>query len=712
MSDTQPIPSELAGDRAVVLVGNPNVGKSVVFSYLTGRYAWVSNYPGTTVEVTRGKLLHDGGRTVVDTPGINSLHPQSVDERVTRDILITTVNRHVIQVADAKNLRRGLTITTQLAELGLPVILELNLMDEARRRGIGVSGKTLSERIGIPVVETVAIEKKGLSNLEKALDSEPRVPEIRVDYPPAIEQAVAEISSILPDIPVAKRGASLMFLADPIEASSTFENRIGSGLSERAKRVALDLQSKYSHPLSYIIGVSRSKVVDRLLDTVYLKDPSALGAQAQKRGRLKSLYAAGFCTVAAGALYSLAGRDGLSQWGLHPLLLHMIGIFVFFAAVPYAVFARLSTHFIWGVLVLAEVLYLMYAFVGVFGAGALVDFLENSVFNGILVPAFSRGLDAVVPVAFVHDFFVGEYGLVSMGLTYSIAIVLPIVTTFFIAFGVLEDSGYLPRLSVMADRAMRRMGLNGKAVLPMVLGLGCDTMATLTTRILESKKERTIATLLLALAIPCSAQLGVIMAMAAQSSIACVATVFGVVGLQLFLVGSISNRLIKGRTADFIVELPPFRVPQLGNIWLKTLHRLAWFLKEAVPLFVVGTVVLFVLDRFGGIRAMERVARPVIDGLLGLPMETTVAFIVGFFRRDYGAAGLYDLFSRGLLDSNQVAVSMVVITLFVPCIANFFVMIRERGMRTAFLMLAFILPFSILVGALLSAFLRATGIEL
>jgi ferrous iron transport protein B len=170
--------------------------------------------------------------------------------------------------------------------------------------------------------------------------------------------------------------------------------------------------------------------------------------------------------------------------------------------------------------------------------------------------------------------------------------------------------------------------------------------------------------------------------------------------------------LIKGRTADFIVELPPFRVPQLGNIWLKTLHRLAWFLKEAVPLFVVGTVVLFVLDRFGGIRAMERVARPVIDGLLGLPMETTVAFIVGFFRRDYGAAGLYDLFSRGLLDSNQVAVSMVVITLFVPCIANFFVMIRERGMRTAFLMLAFILPFSILVGALLNAFLRATGIEL
>ncbi len=712
MSDHTSVTTELAVDRAVILVGNPNVGKSVVFSYLTGRYAWVSNYPGTTVEVTRGKLLHDGGRTVIDTPGINSLHPQSVDERVTRDILLSPFERHVLQIADAKNLRRGLTITTQLAEMGLPVILELNLMDEARRRGISVSGKTLSEKIGIPVVETVAIEKKGLSGIEKALDAEPRVPNIRVEYPQPIEEAIAEISSILPDIAVDRRGASLMFLADPIEACSSLEGLVGRDISERAKRIALDLQSKFSHPLSYIIGVSRSKVVDHLLDAVYLKDASAVGSEAEKRGRLKCLYAAGFFGVAAALLYSLASVSSLSTWGLHPLLLHLVGVFIFFALVPYAVFARMSTHFIWGVFFLAEVLYLMYAFVGVFGAGALVNFLENTVFKGFLVPVFSRWLDSLVPVAFVHDLFVGQYGLVSMGITYSIAIVLPIVTTFFIAFGVLEDSGYLPRLSVMADRAMRRMGLNGKAVLPMVLGLGCDTMATLTTRILESKKERTIATLLLALAIPCSAQLGVIMAMAAKSSVACVLTVFGVVGIQLFLVGSISNRLIKGRTTDFIVELPPFRVPQLGNIWLKTVHRVAWFLKEAVPLFVIGTVILFALDRVGGIRVMERVARPVIEGLLGLPVESTVAFIVGFFRRDYGAAGLYDLFSRGRLTTNQVAVSMVVITLFVPCIANFFVMIKERGIRSAFAMLAFILPFAVLVGAILNAFLRATGIQL
>jgi ferrous iron transport protein B len=299
-----------------------------------------------------------------------------------------------------------------------------------------------------------------------------------------------------------------------------------------------------------------------------------------------------------------------------------------------------------------------------------------------------------------------------MGLTYAIAIVLPIVLTFFIAFGILEDTGYLPRLSVIADRAMRRMGLNGKAVLPMVLGLGCGTMATLTTRILESKKERTIATLLLALAVPCSAQLGVVMAMAAGTSLACALAVFGVVTLQLFIVGSAANRLIKGRTTDFIVEIPPLRVPLAGNMWMKTLHRVSWFLKEAVPLFLIGTLVLFLLDRVGGVALMERAARPVIEGLLGLPVESTVAFIVGFFRRDYGAAGLYDLFTQGRLTTNQVAVSMVVITLFIPCIAQFFVMIKERGLRTAFAMAGFILPFAVLVGAILHAFLRVTGIEL
>lgn len=696
---------------AVILVGNPNVGKSVVFSYLTGRYAVVSNYPGTTVEVSRGKLIHGGGTPVIDTPGVNSLHPQSLDERVTRDILFSSPGGTVLQVADAKNLRRALTVTTQLAELGLPVVLDLNLMDEARRRGVKVSGTALSEKLGVPVVETVAVERQGMRQLVKALDAPPAIPKIHVRYPDTIEDAIAGISSVLPDLPVDKRGAALMFLADPFEASEALLLRIGPDRAAAARRIVVDLQATFSHPLSYIIGVSRSRVVDEYLDTVYLKD-AASGRHLAGRTRRRGLVIAGGTALIAAVLYAGFGADSLGRWGLHPLLLHFAGFFALLVALRGPTLASVTTHRILGVLFLLEVLYLMYLFVGVFGAGTLVDAMQKRLFDGVIVPPLARLLGGEAVPPWVRDLFVGQYGLVSMGLSYSIAIVMPIVTTFFVAFGVLEDSGYLPRLSVMADRLMRRMGLNGKAVLPMVLGLGCDTMATLTTRILESRKERTIATILLALGVPCSAQLGVIMAMAAGSSVACVLTVFGVVAAQLFIVGSLSNRLIKGRRADFIMEIPPLRVPILGNIWLKTFHRVVWFLREAVPLFLIGTLILFVLDRFGTLTLMERGARPVVEGLLGLPIESTVAFIVGFFRRDYGAAGLYDLFAQGKLTTNQVAVSMVVITLFVPCIAQFFVMIKERGFRTAALIVAFILPFAILVGTLLNGFLRLTGIEL
>jgi ferrous iron transport protein B len=468
----------------------------------------------------------------------------------------------------------------------------------------------------------------------------------------------------------------------------------------------------YSNPVSYIIGICRSRAVDRLLDAVYSKDTVLDGAPAGRRARINSLYGAGIFVVLSAILYSVFGKSALASWGLHPLVLHLIGLLVFIAVVPPRTLLRITTHSVVGVFFLIEILYLTYLFVGVFGAGTLVDLLESRLFGELIIPPLSDLLGRASIGEFVNDLLVGEYGLVSMGLTYSIAIVLPIVSTFFIGFGLLEDSGYLPRLSVMADRVMRRMGLNGKAVLPMVLGLGCVTMATLTVRILDSKKERTIATLLLALGVPCSAQLGVIMGMAAASSLACVLTVFIVVTGQLFLVGSLSGRLIKGRTTDFIVELPPLRVPQLGNIWLKTRHRIVWFLKEAVPLFILGTFVLFVLHRFGALSVMENTARPVIGSLLGLPDESTAAFIGGFFRRDYGAAGLYDLFVRGRLSPNQVAVCMVVITLFVPCIANFFVMIKEQGIRVAALMVAFILPFAILVGTILNFFLRITGIQL
>ncbi|MCR4319287.1 MAG: hypothetical protein NUV74_03005, partial [Candidatus Brocadiaceae bacterium] len=299
---------------------------------------------------------------------------------------------------------------------------------------------------------------------------------------------------------------------------------------------------------------------------------------------------------------------------------------------------------------------------------------------------------------------------IQVGLTYAIAIVFPIVGFFFLAFGIMEDSGYLPRLAVMVDKVFKRIGLNGKAVLPMVLGLGCDTMATLTTRILNTKKERIIATLLLALAIPCSAQLGVISGVLGKISGMYFAIYVFVIGTQLLFVGYLSSKVLPGAPSDFLMEIPPFRMPKLSNIFIKTFYRVHWFLKEAVPLFMLGTLALFVATKLGVLSLIERIGAPITKNFLGLPIETTHGFILGFLRRDYGAVSIFKVLeekggNKGI-NPEQLLVSLVVITLFIPCLANFLVMIKEQGAKNAFLMFAFILPYSVLVGGILRVILQ------
>jgi ferrous iron transport protein B len=309
----------------------------------------------------------------------------------------------------------------------------------------------------------------------------------------------------------------------------------------------------------------------------------------------------------------------------------------------------------------------------------------------------------------VRDLFVGEYGLITMGLSYGLAIVLPIVATFFTAFAILEDSGYLPRLAVMSDRVFRVMGLNGKAVLPMVLGLGCDTMATLTTRILPTRKERVLATLLLALGVPCSAQLGVILAMLAVVPAQAAAVWFIAVVGVLISVGWLAARVLPGERGDFVVELPPMRLPALGNVLSKTVTRVEWYLKEALPLFLLGTFVLFVLDRFRLLEVVTRAGKPLVTGILGLPAEASSAFLIGFLRRDFAATRLFDMSRAGALDVVQLVVAMVTITLFIPCIAHVFIIAKERGWKTAAAMAAFIFPVAFGVGGLVRLVMIGLG---
>lgn len=650
----EPSPHPAGVQGGIVLVGNANVGKSALFGALTGTYVTVSNYPGTTVELTRGHTTLTGRRLeVVDTPGTASFLPNSEDERVTRDVLLSGQAHAVVIVGDAKNLERTLLLAVQLSELRLPHVVCLNMMDEAVARGIGVDVARLAERLRVPVVPTVAVRREGLPKLAQALES-PQPGVSFVAYPDPLERGLAEIAPLLPASPVAPRALALMVLVGDAGLDDWLRERLPAEGLFAVERVRERVQQETGGQLAYLVNQARLQAVGQLMQGIVARDGAA-------------------------------ARPVRAAWKR---------------------FERLTTHPFWGLPILGAVLFLAYQFVGVFGAGTLVELLEDGLFGKWISPAAIAFCARFVPWAFVRDLLVGEYGLVTMALAYSLALVLPIVGTFFLAFGVLEDSGYLPRLAVMVNGVFKRIGLNGKAVLPMVLGLGCDTMATLTTRILETPKERVIVILLLALGVPCSAQLTVTVAMFSGLPPLAFAIWLSVILGVIALVGRLSALLLPGRTSDFILELPPLRVPQLGNILVKTLARIEWYLKEAVPLFVLGTFILFVADRLHLLGVLQRASEPLIGGVLGLPRECAEAFVVGFLRRDFGAAGLYKLSQAGRLDVTQTLVAMVVITLFIPCIANFFMMVKERGWKTGLAMAAFIFPFAIAVGGGLNWTLR------
>jgi ferrous iron transport protein B len=652
--------------KTLALVGRPNVGKSALFTRLTGTYATCSNYPGTTVELFQGHAELEGERwEVLDTPGVLDLASSREDEQVTRDLLLFGSADVVLEVADAKSPVQALLLLIPLAELGLPVVLALNFADECRARRLPSVAEGLSEALEIPVIETVATTGEGIEALRAAIP-QARVPRLAIHYGSKLEPVLYKLERALCAqgklaTHARPRGlATLLLSLSPQNAQALLKKLQSPPAAQREIERILQEARKKTPQLAYEIALARQRAVDQL----FAQLPERAAPSPREHG-------------ATGV--EVSWSECLARWTIHP---------------------------VWGVLILLGVLYGVYQFVGVLGAQTLVDWLEETLFGRYINPTIIALVERYVTLPLVQDLLVGQYGIFTMALTYALAIILPIVTTFFLAFGFLEDSGYFPRLTVMAHRAFRKMGLSGQAVLPMILGLGCDTMATVTTRILETRRERVIATLLLALGVPCSAQMAVLLAISAAVAPWVLVAVLGIVGMQIFLVGRLAAHLLPGETSTFVMELPPLRFPQWRNILAKTRLRLMWYVTEVVPLFVLGTVVLFVLDKTGVLATLQGLVRPVVVGLLGLPAQAATAFLMGFFRRDYGAAGLYQLQQAGALDLVQTLVSLIVITLFVPCIANFLVIIKERGLRTALAIVAFVLPYAILVGALVNMIAR------
>jgi ferrous iron transport protein B len=643
----------LPGAKKVALVGNPNVGKSVLFNALTGAYVTVSNYPGTSVEVARGTAQLDGETfQIIDTPGMYSILPITEEERVAREILLTETPDVVIHVLDARNLERMLPMTLQLIDAALPVILVVNIMDEAERMGLVIDIPLLGKRLGIPVIGAATAKKRGLTEIRKAIAVYQRATPVSFSYSKRLEADIAAVSSLLRnEYPLAHKSLALLLLQRDEEVAALVEKIEGAGyraIEQQVKEIIFERRESFHLDLS----MERKGLVKGLLDGVF-KLP-------EKR------------VVTFG--------ERLSRWAVRPL-----------TGVP---------------LLLIILYYGLYQFVGVFGAGTLVDFLEGTLFEEYFNPWITDVAKEFIPWAVIQELFVGEYGVITLGIRYAVGIILPIVATFFLFFSILEDSGYFPRLALLVDRLFKKIGLTGRAVIPMVLGFGCDTMATMVTRTLETVRERIIATLLLALAIPCSAQLGVILALLSKAPGALL--VWSVCLLLIFiLIGLLASKLVPGETAMFYMEVPPMRLPQWSNVLTKTYSRMQLYCIEILPLFVIASVLLWLGKITSSFEKMVDWLSPLMASI-GLPRETAVSFIFGFFRRDYGAAGLYDLQTKGLLDPRQLTVAAVTLTLFIPCVAQFLIMQKERGTRVAVAIGLFVSGLAFGSGWLLNQFLLTT----
>ncbi|MCX7772180.1 MAG: ferrous iron transporter B, partial [Clostridia bacterium] len=457
------------------------------------------------------------------------------------------------------------------------------------------------------------------------LSANPRLLEITYGEP--IEKAVAQIEKLLTGTYVImKRSIALLLLLGDEDMANQVRKAEGDRY-EAIVQVVKEAESQFDMPLNYVISVERYKISQKVVKQVV----------TQNEGNARTL----------------SGK--LSAITMHP---------------------------VFGSILLLLVLYFgLYQFVGVFGAGTVVNFLENSIFGKFILPPISHFIEVTIPWDWLKELLARQYGILTLGIRYAIAIVLPIVGTFFLMFSVIEDTGYLPRIAMLVDRVFKKIGLNGRAVIPMTLGFGCDTMATMVSRTLETKRERFIATLLLSLAIPCSAQLGVILALLSGHPLALLIWVFFIV-LVFLLVGFLTAKLMPGESPTFYMEVPPLRLPKLSNVLVKTYTRMQWYFIEILPLFIIASVLIWIGNITGLFHALVTLIEPVVRWI-GLPNQAAEMFLFGFFRRDYGAAGLYDLQKAGLLSIRQLVVSSVTLTLFVPCIAQFAMTIKVRGLKAA-----------------------------
>ncbi|HMK54271.1 MAG TPA: ferrous iron transporter B [Methanobacteriaceae archaeon] len=567
----------------ILLMGNPNVGKSVVFSRLTGVQVTSSNYAGTTVGYTRGKLkLGDKVAELIDVPGTYSLEPTCPAEKVAQEMFLKENPDLLISVMDATNLERNLFLTLQLLERKIPSIVVLNMWDCAHRKGVSLDIEKLSNELGIPVVPLTAVTGEGLKNLTDIM-----------------EETLQNPDSNRPQVSVMSDEERWAYIGQLVAKTQKIQHH-------------------------------------------------------------------------------------------HPSLLERL--------------ERASVHPVYGLIIAILVIY--FTLQVVVGLGEfLIGYIFDPLYYNYYGPFITQLVSGFVPSGIIHEILIGNgyeystsFGLLTTGVYVEFAVVLPYILSFYLILGFLEDLGYLPRLAVLIDSLMHKLGLHGFSIIPIILGLGCNFPAVLSTRILEGRREKFIATALIAISVPCMAQTAVIIGLLGPYGLGYIAVVYGTLLTIFISMGLLLNWLMPGESPEIFVEIPPYRLPHLKTLLQKTWNRVRGFMIEAVPFVFLGLLTINILYLVGIMDFLTWILSPILSQLLGLPPDAIGALIMGFLRKDLATAMLAPLH----LTAQQLTVASTFLAVSFPCIATFAVLVKELGIKDLLKVVSIMLTVALLSGSLLN----------
>ncbi|MBU1868845.1 MAG: ferrous iron transporter B [Candidatus Omnitrophica bacterium] len=569
--------------KKIYLIGNPNVGKSVVFSRLTGVQVISSNYPGTTVEFIKGYLNLAGERIeVVDLPGTYSLEPNSSAEEVAVSLLKEHPRSEiiVINIIDSTNLERNLLLTLQLIEGGFPTIACLNMCDDAVHRGVHIDVKKLEEILRIPVISTCAVTGVGIKSLIERIGEAAPIPRVKLSH----EELWKEIGLIIEQV-------------QHLEHRHHSFREILEDASVRPV-TGLILAAGVVYASFKIVRFIGEFIISKITDPIFINFYQPL-------------------------------LERLTQsWQIKGFLFHL---------------------------------------------------LIGDLINGKI--DFKQSLGVLTTAPYI------EFGMV-----------LPYLVSFYFILSLLEDIGYLPRLAILLDNLLHRLGLHGFAIIPVLLGFGCNVPGILATRSLESKRERFIAATLISIGVPCVPLQAMIFGLLGRFGGFYVSGVYLVLFSLILVLGLILNRVLKGYSPEFLLEIPPYRVPPLHVLGQKLYFRIKGFIAEAVPIVLIGVAVINILIYFNLFGIISGIFAPVIKGLFGLPKGAIVALIIGFFRKDVAVGMLMPLG----LSAKQLFISATLLAVSFPCVATFIILWKELGLKDLIKATLIMIVISVIVGTFLN----------